>query len=110
MMGFGGMRLLLGVTGVLDLIIPVLCVVLRIIVLCREGGPRLGGSFPKKSCPELGTTKCFSFLASPKPSGYENTPGVHLPSAREGFCHVCVVAGAQKEKPPPFFLVKNYFE
>lgn len=91
------MRLLLGVAGVLDLIIPVLCGFLRIVVLLREGSPRLGGNFPKKSCPEQGTAKCFSFPDSLKPSGCENTPGVQLPGAREGFCHV------EPRKKPPLF-------
>lgn len=48
MMGFGGMRLLLGVTGVLDLIIPVLCVFLRIKSVAQRGKPQAWREFPQK--------------------------------------------------------------
>lgn len=106
-----GTRLLVRVTGALDLIIRVLCMFKMIVVLLREGSPGLGGGPPKRRHPELGTVGISVFLASPKPSGCKNTPGAHLRGAREGFCCVCVAAPSKsglepgkKNLPPPFFF------
>lgn len=103
LVGFGGVRLLLGVSG--DLIIPVLCVFLRIMALLRQGSPRIGGNFPNKSCPELGTAKGFSL---PSLQGVKTHLVVQLPGARERFCYVCMAAEAQKETPPFFFGEKLF--
>lgn len=93
MMGFGGMRLLIGV--------PVLCVFLGIMVLLREGSPRFGGSFPEKS---WALQRVFISKPALSLQAVKTHLVVQLPGAREGFCHLYVVVGAQKEKPPLFYF------
>lgn len=92
----------------LDLVIPVLCVFLRIKSVAQGG---LEGISPKRAVLSWALQRVFPSHPALNLQGVKTHLVVQLPGAREGFFHVRVTAGAPERKIPPyFFWVKNYFE